>query len=349
MQRSFSNKLLRLGLLPAILACLLSCTGAPREYKAQFYVFGTIVDVTVWGADEKNAGEAFSDISRAFRKMHRDWHAWEPGKLTEINEAFSRSQPVEAPPDIIEMTERAQRIEELSEGRFNPAIGGLIRLWGFHTSDYPILGPPPQEAAIAELLEQRPSSVDIEIEGNVMRSDNPAVQLDFGGIAKGYAIDIACQLLRARGIDNAIVNAGGDLKTIGSHGDRPWRIAIRSPGGGVVGSLEAGTDEAIFTSGNYERFRLDDNERYPHILDPRSGWPVQDLASATVITREGILADAAATAVIVAGLDDWAAVAEALELDQVLIVDENGLVYMTPKMADRIKLLEGIEAQIAQD
>ena len=330
-----------------MLACLLSCTGQPREHKARFYVFGTVVDVTIWESDEEKAAEAFSDISAAFREMHRDWHAWEPGKLTEINAAFSRSEPVQAPPDIIEMTERAQRIEKLSGGRFNPAIGGLIRLWGFHTSDYPILGPPPQEADIAALLEQQPSSLDIEIEGMVMRSANPAVQLDFGGIAKGYAIDIACQLLRDKGIDNAIVNAGGDLKTIGSHGDRPWRIAIRSPGGGVVGSLEAGTDEAIFTSGNYERFRLDDAERYPHILDPRSGWPVQDLASATVITREGIVADAAATAVIVAGLDDWAAVAGALQLDQVLIVDENGVVYMTPKMADRIELLEGIEARIA--
>jgi thiamine biosynthesis lipoprotein len=349
MKRSYPKKLIRLGLLPALLVCLLSCTGAPREHKAQFYVFGTVVDVTVWSADEENTGEAFSDISKAFRDMHRDWHAWEPGKLTEINEAFSRSQAVEAPPDVIEMTERAQHIEELSGGRFNPAIGGLIRLWGFHTSDYPILGPPPQEAEITALLKQRPSSLDIEIEENIMRSANPAVQLDFGGIAKGYAIDIACQLLRDRGIDNAIVNAGGDLKTIGNHGDRPWRIAIRSPGGGVVGSLEAGTDEAIFTSGNYERFRLDDNERYPHILDPRSGWPVQDLASATVITREGILADAAATAVIVAGLDDWEAVAEALQLDQVLIVDEYGLVYMTPKMAERIELLEGIEAQITQN
>jgi thiamine biosynthesis lipoprotein len=178
-----------------------------------------------------------------------------------------------------------------------------------------------------------------------MSTTNPAVQLDFGGVAKGYAIDIACDLLRDMGIENSIVNAGGDLKTLGAHGERAWRIAIRSPGGGVVGSLEAGRDEAIFTSGNYERFRQDNQTRYPHILDPRNGWPVRELASVTVVTREGLLADAAATALIVAGLEDWSSVARALDLDQVLMVDESGTVWVTEKMRARMSFAEGVEVR----
>jgi thiamine biosynthesis lipoprotein len=235
------------------------------------------------------------------------------------------------------MVRRSQQIEASTGGRFNPAIGKLIRLWGFHTSDYPIMGPPPSQLQISEILEHKPSSTDIHINGLELRSDNPIVQLDFGGIAKGYAVDLTIAHLRELGIGNAIVNAGGDLRAIGSHGDRPWRVAIRKPGGGNIGSVQVHGDEAIFTSGNYERFRQDKSERYPHILDPNTGWPAKDIASVTIIADEGLLADAAATALIVAGLEHWPKVARALDLDQVAVVDEAGTVYLTPEMEKRIQ------------
>jgi thiamine biosynthesis lipoprotein len=272
-----------------------------------------------------------------FQGMHRDWHAWEPGRLSNINKAFSEGRPATADKDIVEMVRRSQQIEASTGGRFNPAIGELIRLWGFHTSDYPIMGPPPSQIQISEILEQKPSSTDIHINGLELRSDNPIVQLDFGGIAKGYAVDLTIAHLRELGIGNAIVNAGGDLRAIGSHGDRPWRVAIRKPGGGNIGSVQVHGDEAIFTSGNYERFRQDQTERYPHILDPNTGWPAKDIASVTIIADEGLLADAAATALIVAGLEHWSEMAHALDLDQVAVVDESGTVYLTPEMEKRIQ------------
>ena len=148
------------------------------------------------------------------------------------------------------------------------------------------------------------------------------------------------------GIKNAIVNAGGDLRVIGQHGTRPWRVGIRNPNGGVIGGVEARPDEAIFTSGVYERFRRDQQTRYPHILDPRTGWPVQGLAAVTVITKEGLLADAAATALIVAGKEDWPSVARALGLNKVLLVDESGLVYLTPEMKLRMDFAESVETRV---
>ncbi len=275
-----------------------------------------------------------------FQGMHQDWHAWKPGRTTNINKAFAEGRSATADKDIIEMVRRSQQIEASTDGRFNPAIGALIRLWGFHTSEYPITGPPPSQLQINRILERRPSSADIQINGLEMRSDNPVVQLDFGGIAKGYAVDLTIARLRQLGIDNAIVNAGGDLRAIGSHGNRPWRVAIRRPGGGNIGSVQVRGDEAIFTSGNYERFRQDQAERYPHIIDPNTGWPAKDIASVTVITNEGLLADAAATALSVAGLAHWSEVAQALNLDQVALVDESGTVYLTPKMKERIQFAD---------
>ncbi|MEE4218748.1 MAG: FAD:protein FMN transferase [Xanthomonadales bacterium] len=339
-------------LITALTALLLSlwltaCSGPPQKYHQDFYIFGTVMGVTLWADNDQQARKAFASLQDRFQGMHVDWHAWNPGLLTGINQAFSQGETVEANEEIIEMIQRSQQLEKATDGRFNPAIGALIHLWGFHTSDYPILGPPPAREDIDRLLEASPSSLDIRIDGLNLQSANPAVQLDFGGIAKGYAIDIACAMLRSQGIENAIVNAGGDLRAIGSHGERPWKIAVRSPAGGIIGSLDTGKDEAIFTSGNYERFRQENEQRYPHILDPRTGWPVTELASVTVIAPEGLMADAAATAITVAGLPEWEQLARRLELDQVMLVDEAGTVYMTRRMGERIELLEGTEAEIA--
>ncbi len=322
-----------------------SCT-RHGEQRAEFIVFGTVVEVTTWGASEKQAQTAFSELQSLFQLMHRDWHAWEPGRLTEINQAFAAGKTAQSDKHILELVTRSQQLEQLSGGRFNPAIGGLVRLWGFHTSDFPILGPPPDPIEIQSLLNLAPSTLDIQIRGFELESSNSSVQLDFGGIAKGFAIDLACARLRELGIRNAIVNAGGDLRAFGRHGSRPWRVGIRNPAGGIIGGVTAGDDEAIFTSGVYERFRQDQQKRYPHILDPRTGWPVEGISAVTVISGDGLLADAAATAIIVAGQKDWASVARSLGLDKVLLVDESGTVYLTPELNRRVEFVEGVERVI---
>jgi thiamine biosynthesis lipoprotein len=325
-------------MIATLLACLLlvACE-RDGEQAAELYVFGTIVEIKMWGVSRDDASHAFGEIQQMFQAMHRDWHAWEPGRLTDINRAFAEGRPATADADIVEMIRRSQTLESATGGRFNPAIGALIELWGFHTSDYPIEGPPPSQAEISAILDRKPSSLDIRIDGLEVSSANPTVQLDFGGIAKGYAVDLTIARLRSMGIDNAIVNAGGDLRAIGTHGDRPWRVAVRKPGGGTVGSVQVRGDEAIFTSGNYERFRRDQAKRYPHILDPSTGWPAKDIASATVISDQGIEADAIATALVVAGLDAWPEVARAFRLQEVAVVDENGTVYLTPAMDQRLQ------------
>jgi thiamine biosynthesis lipoprotein len=326
-------------LLAIVLVCiaLLAACERDTEHSAELFVFGTIIEVKLWGATTGEASAAFSELQKMFQQMHRDWHAWEPGRLTQINQAFSQGQAATADADIVAMVRRSQQLEGATGGRFNPAIGALISLWGFHTSEYPIVGPPPSQEKINTLLELKPSSQDIHINGLELSSDNPAVQLDLGGIAKGYAVDITIRRLREMGITNAIVNAGGDLRAMGNHGKRPWRVAVKQPGGGLIGSLQVLGDEAIFTSGNYERFRQDEMERYPHILDPGTGWPAEDIASVTIITMEGVLADAAATALVVAGRDGWPDVARALGLPHIAVIDEFGTVYLTREMEQRIE------------
>ena len=224
---------LKAAITTLVLLVFLTACSRDEEHGAEFFVFGTTVEAKLYGASEEQAAQAFTNLQQMFQGMHRDWHAWEPGRLTRINEAFASGQQSVADESIVEMIRNSQTIEERTDGRFNPAIGGLIRLWGFHTSEYPIIGPPPGQAEIDEILTHAPSSLHIRIDGLQLSSVNPYVQLDFGGIAKGYAVDLAIERIRELGITSAIVNAGGDLRAMGSHGDRPWRVAVRKPGGGV--------------------------------------------------------------------------------------------------------------------
>jgi thiamine biosynthesis lipoprotein len=180
---------------------------------------------------------------------------------------------------------------------------------------------------------------ELWIEGSTVSSDNPHVEIDLGAYAKGHALNRAVEFLQAQGFPDVIVNAGGDLCTAGKHGDRPWRIGIRHPqGSGVIASLELSGDECVMTSGNYERYRAHEGIRYSHILDPRTGYPVEQITSVTVLSPDGDLADAAATALSVAGLQDWRRIARQMGVDRVMLVDESGEILLTPAMQARIQI-----------
>ena len=338
----------RINLAWACLGLLASCSdpGAVNNgvREAEYFVFGTRVQVTLADVDEDTANQAFTQLQARLQSWHRDWHAWEPGKLTQINTILAGGGKTEADPDLIELIRHSQWAETATGGRFNAAIGRLVALWGFHTSDYPITAPPPDAAAITALTEQNPSTLDLNLDETRVESGNPSVQLDFGGIGKGFAVDLACKLLRELDVENAIVNAGGDLRAFGAPVGRAWRVAVENPLGGVLGAMEIQGDEAVFTSGNYARYlESSDQHRYAHILDPRTGWPAAGVLSVTVVSDTGWLADAAATALVVAGLSEWNEVATPLRLDEVLITDEQGRVFATPALAARMDWAPGIK------
>lgn len=315
------------------------CTerAADRVIEQQIYVFGTIVTLTFHGLDDDQAAKAGAEVSRLFQQMHHDWHAWQKGALTDLNQAIAEGRPLKVHPSLIPLIEKSKEACRRSDCLFNPAIGKLIRLWGFHSSEMPS-GPLPAPAAIAALVAAHPTMADVDVADGVVSSRNREVLMDFGGIAKGYAVELAMQRLRELGVRDAIVNAGGGLGIMGSRGDRPWRIGIRHPlGKGVLGSLAVYDGEHIHTSGNYERFRDYEGKRYSHIIDPRSGWPVQEVVSATVIHGDGALADAFTKPIIVGGTREWHAFAKRLGLKSVMLVDTEGTVYMDPSMAKRVE------------
>lgn len=315
-------------------------------FHDQFFAFGTLVDISLYGVETQLAESLSSQIEQDFMDMHTRWHAWQPGVLSSLNEQLSEFDPATIELSILPVLKEANRLSRLSSGLFNPVIGNLVALWGFHDNSLPP-GTVPDSAAIDELVAQAPSTGNITIDDTLMTNSNPSVAYDLGGFAKGYAIDRAIDRLRKSGIENAIINAGGDLRAIGQHGDRPWRIGIRHPREpGILASIEVSGDTSVFTSGDYERFFEVDGRRYHHIIDPRTGYPAEKTTSVTVIHSDAATADAAATALFVAGPDQWSSTAYDMGIRYVMLIDTLGTIHMNPAMQSRIHFEPGIDAEI---
>ena len=314
---------------------------AGAEYRAASYVFGTIARITIAGDDADAARGAAGAVLHEFDRLHRELHAWQPGPLVDLNAAIARGErTIRTTPEIAELIVRAQRLEALSDGAFDPAIGRLVALWNFHR-DSPG-GPLPDASDLSRLVAARPRMADLRVEGDVVTSANPLVQIDFGGYAKGYALDRAAQILRARGVADALVDVGGNVMALGTAESRPWRVAIEAPrGGGTLGTVDLHDGEAMGTSGDYRRYYEIAGRRYAHIIDPRTGYPVRGVESVTVLVAPGpdagALSDAASKPIFIAGREGWRQGARRMGVAGALLVDSDGVAHMTAPLRARLR------------
>ena len=328
--------LLRLVLLVLLLA---GCS-KPGLYSQESYVFGTRVEVSIYGEPEDKAQQVTAHVLAIFDQMHHDLHAWQPSILTRMNQVFSLSPAqAEIAPEMVPIIADASRYSQQSNGLFNPAIGNLIHLWGFQSDHFQARLPDP--AAIQALVKANPQMQDIIINGKFFHSSNPAVRLDLGGYAKGYALDVAAAYLRSQGIHNALINIGGNILALGQHGDRPWRVGIQHPRNpGPVATLDLYDGEAIGTSGDYQRFFELNGKRYCHIIDPRTGWPAQGVEAVTVLiapgAQAGTLSDVASKPLFIAGVQGWRQAAQQMGVNAAMLIDSNGKIHLTAAMQKRL-------------
>jgi thiamine biosynthesis lipoprotein len=334
---------LRRAVLAALAAVLCLAAGCSREAPARMerlYVFGTLADVEIRGADAEASAAALAEISALLNQRQAEWHAWEPSDLTRINAALAAGESATAPPSILALVERSRPLAEASEGLFDPAVGGLVRAWGFHTSTFPVLTAPPSDAWLERWRETRPRLDQVVVDGDRISSTNPAVQLDFGAIAEGLASETILEVLARHGIRNALIGLGGDIVALGDGDGRPWRVGLQDPFGGALGSVQLGDGEALFSTGNYNKFRESPTgARWPHILDPRSGRPARGAASVVVLHPDPVRADAAATALFVAGPAGFERTARRLGLGCALMITEENELLASAAMAARVQLL----------
>src|SRR3989338_2746695 len=334
------GRLARLIALAAVL--LLTACGKEPLYQEQGYVFGTLVDFSIYGEDEARARPAVNDVLQEFQRLHDMLHAWQPSELSALNAAFAKGENKAISPELETMLQDAARLSQQSQGTFNPAIGKLIELWGFHADEFKPVQP--DETQVAQLVAGNPQMSDIVIEQGKARSSNPAVQLDLGGYAKGYALDRAAILLKQHGIHNALINIGGNILALGRHCKRAWRVGIQHPRkSGALAMLELHDGEAIGTSGDYQRYFESGGKRYCHLIDPRSGYPVQGVQAVTVLTRgarAGVLSDVASKPLFIAGTSGWRVAARQMDLSEAMLVDAQGVIHLTAALQKRLEFTD---------
>jgi thiamine biosynthesis lipoprotein len=336
-------------LLAACAVLVAACTREPEPLRERLLVFGSEAELSIAGVPPAQARRAITEVAARMAERNREWHAWEASDLTRINAAFAAGEPVVAPVSVRELIRVSQDLSLRSGGAFDPAIGGLIALWGFHTSDYPIRSAPPQPAQIAAWRAHQPRIGEVSVRSDdTVYSTNPAVQLDFGAIAEGAAASEIAELLAHHGIGDALITLGGDVLALGRNHSHAWRVAITDPRGGILAGVSLAPGEALFTSGDYSKYRiLADGSRLPHILDPRSGEPARGAATAVVLSTDPLLADVAATALMVAGPDGFEAMVRRLGLGCALLLGDDDTLRSTRAMRVRIELLRTPARELA--
>jgi thiamine biosynthesis lipoprotein len=285
---------------------------------------GSTLRVAVWTADRAGATRAIEQVYGEFDRLEQALSVWRPeSDVQRLNLAAGRG-PVQVGADTIAVLAAAAEASRLTGGKFDITFGALSDVWRFdHDQDDRV----PTNAEIAERL----TLVDytaVRVDARAGRAEirRPGVRVHLGGIGKGYAVDRAAELLRRAGFGNFLIHAGGDLYAAGRRGNRPWRVGLHDPRGAegaTFASIEL-ADETFSTSGDYERFFIQDGVRYHHLLDPDSGLPARACRSVTILARSALTADWASTGVFVLGPEAGMALVEDLpDVEAVIVTAEN--------------------------
>ena len=329
-------------LLAALFVLAIAGCGRTPLQEQQAYVFGTRVEVLVVGEDPELGRRAIAAVLREFDRLHRGYHAWQPSELTGLNAAIAAGKPARVTPEMADFIREAQAFARQGDYLFDPGIGRLIALWGFQADEFK--AELPAAADIQAWRASQPSIADITIDDTSVRSRNPRVALDFGGYLKGVALDRAASILRGMGIHNALINIGGNVMALGSKEGRKWRVGIQHPRQpGPLATVLLDDGEAIGTSGDYQRFFEVDGKRYPHLLDPRSGYPASHTQAVTVLipagAQAGTLSDAASKPIFIAGPEAWRDMARRMGVGLVLRIDGEGRIQVSEALHKRLEFL----------
>jgi thiamine biosynthesis lipoprotein len=324
------------------LCCALLLSGCARPYPLftqESFVFGTRVEILIADAPENTARAAAAAVLRDFDDLHRNYHAWQPSALTTVNAALAAGQTLEVSAELAALITEAQKLSAASGHRFDPGIGRLIALWGFQSDEFvPRL---PEAAALAEWRAHPASIAQLHLQGRVLSATNRAAALDFGGYLKGVALDRAATRLRAMGIQNALINIGGNVMALGDKLGKPWKVGIQHPRQpGPLAILDLLDGEAVGTSGDYQRYFEVDGQRYSHLLDPASGEPTQHTQAVTLLIPPapdaGMRSDALSKPLFLAGAENWRALARDLGVDYALRIDADGQIELTDALRARL-------------
>jgi thiamine biosynthesis lipoprotein len=304
-------------------------------FRQSRILMGTSVEITVSQVDPKTAEKAVEAAFQEVERINRLMSHYRPDSEVSQVSRHAGEKEVRVSAETLEVIERALYFSRLSGGAFDITIGPVFRLWNFREGKIPD----------GEKLRENLKRVDyrrirVDRSRSTVYLDDPRMELDLGAIAKGYAVDRAGEVLKKRGVENFLVNAGGDLRVAGrKEKEIPWTIGIQHPRlpSDLIVKVQS-KNAGIATSGDYEKYFLKDGERYHHILVPSSGLPARECQSVTILAPTAMEADALATTVFVLGPGKGFALIEEMPNVHALIVDRRGSVLLSPKWPDGVLL-----------
>ena len=299
---------------------------------------GTRVTLSLWTDDEVRAARATAAVFEEFRRVDRLMTTWlEDSDVSRIN-AAAGARAVRVDPEVLKVIRKAQEVARASDGAFDITVGAFRGLWKFDQDKDGTIPDPADVRARLPLV--RYQDVLVAAKRRTVKLRRAGMRITLGGIAKGYAVDRAVAMLRARGFVDFILQAGGDLYVAGHRGGRPWRVGIRDPRSEratpfAVAEIE---DRTFSTSGDYERSVIKDGVRYHHILDPATGKPVTRSRSVTVMAEDAFTADAWSTALFVMGVEKGMPLVEKMPGLDAVFVDAENRVHVSTGLRARVRV-----------
>lgn len=321
--------------ISAMLSALLFLTGcsaesSPEPVQGTFFAMDTVMDFTIYG--ESGLIDQSESLIASLESLVSVTDA--NSELYAINQTGSGTLTGKAS----SLMEQALEICRRTDGALDLSIYPIVRAWGFTTGSYQV----PDEAEIQALLplvDYRKIQYDAAT-GTVTLPEG--MEIDLGSVAKGYAGQLVAQMLREHGVQSALLNLGGNVQTVGAKPDgSPWQIGIKDPQGEDAMMVLSVEDQAVVTSGGYERYFEQDGQTYWHIMDPSTGHPADSgLISVTIVGDEGVVCDGLSTALFVMGLEKAADLWAQSGDFEAVFVTASGEVYITEGLRDRFALTE---------
>lgn len=316
-------------LLMGCLCSLISQVAQAEWYSREEPIMGTRVFVELWQDDPHQAKQLMQQVMDEMERINQLMSPYiETSELSRLNRDAA-DHPVKISDELFQLIRKGNYYSDLSDGAFDITFASLGHRFDYRNHVKPNAEEQKAAAALIDyhhlVLNAADSSVAFEKAG---------MRIDLGGIAKGYAVDNAVAILQAAGVTHAIVTAGGDSRLIGDHQGRPWMLGIKHPRGEESVITLPLADSAVSTSGDYERYFIEDGVRFHHIIDPAKGDSARELLSVTILADHSIDADALSTTVFVLGPQKGLKLVNSLAGVSAILIDRTGKVAYSADLVD---------------
>jgi thiamine biosynthesis lipoprotein len=292
-------------------------------HKSEQAIMGTSVVVDIWHNEQNIANQCSKQVFDEMERINQAMHpSYNDSELFHINQQAADHE-IKISDEIYQLIDKSLEISRASDGAFDITFASVGYLYDYRNRIHPT-----EKNIKNNLPAINYQHIKLNPDNKTIKFNNKNVRLDFGGIAKGYAVDNAISILKKCGIKSGMVSAGGDSRVLGDRNGEPWVVGVQHPRqkNKVVVRLPL-SNSAISTSGDYERFFFDDGKRYHHIINPATGTPAENTWSATVIGNDATTTDALSTTLFILGAEKAIELIETYEGIDAVIIDDKGKMH----------------------